>query len=550
MTPDMQFMIGQAVQAFQAGNHMRAEGLLIKILQSSPKNLPALHILGLIKAAESKHVEAADYLLRAVKLDPNEPSLRYNLAKALAASGKDLDSLIHHQRAAELMPQSPEVWLNFGKSLATLGRYQESLGAIEKALNIQPNYLEALINKSAVLNELKQYEESLLTSKHALDLSPLSKEVWSNQGGALKGLGYFTKALEAYEKAIAIDPKYAQAWFNRGVLLKELRRFDEAFSSYHSAININPNEVDAHWNLALLKLATGNFLQGFQEYEWRWKRANAEAYRHKNVSPLKKLGDVAGKKILVWAEQGLGDTIQFSRFMPELVELGAEIIFEVQPLLSSLMERSYPQVKVAPIGEQIEHVDLQIPMLSLPGVFGVDLGDVPNKIPYLLASSEKINFWRQKITGSSNKLSIGIACSGITGAPIPLEKFSEIIPYTNIFLIQKDLKSSDSEALVRFPSIQYLGEQIKTFDDTAGIIENMDLVISVDTSLAHLAGALGKRTWVLLPYVAEWRWLDSRDDSPWYPSMRLYRQVGAGDWDEVMQRVKEDLIILSANKEN
>jgi len=543
MNPQLQSMIGQAVQAFQVGNHARAETILQKILQLHPNNLPAIHILGLIKASEAKHSEAAQLLSKAVKLEPNDPSLRYNLAKALAASGMDIQSLPHHEKAATLTPKNPEVWLNYAKSLANLSRHEEALEKIHIALDIQPEYLEALISKSAILNELNHFDDSLATSDLALGVNPLAQDAWSNRGGALKGLGRFHDALDAYDRAISIDGNYSQAWFNRGVLLKDQKRFDEAMASYEKAIDIKPDDVDAHWNKALLQLTTGNLLEGFQGYEWRWKRSNAEAYRHKDISSLKSLQDLGGKSLLVWAEQGLGDTIQFSRYIPMLLSCGAKVFFEIQPPLASVIARSYPSVKTIPIGQNIEGIDFQIPLASLPGLFSTNLLTIPIQGAYLKSCPLKIEYWSQKLKSGNGKKNIGFACSGITGNPIPLEKFSTISSMANLFLIQKSLRKSDEESLNKVAGLQVLGDLMEDFEDTAGIVESMDLIISVDTSLAHFAAALGKKTWTLLPYVPEWRWLDNLEDTPWYPGMKLYRQQSPGDWDEVMQRVKQDILL-------
>jgi len=550
MNPQLQSMIGQAVQAFQVGNHARAETILQKILQLHPNNLPAIHILGLIKASEAKHSEAAQLLSKAVKLEPNDPSLRYNLAKALAASGMDIQSLPHHEKAATLTPKNPEVWLNYAKSLANLSRHEEALEKIHIALDIQPEYLEALISKSAILNELNHFDDSLATSDLALGVNPLAQDAWSNRGGALKGLGRFHDALDAYDRAISIDGNYSQAWFNRGVLLKDLKYFEEAIASYDKAIDLNLNDGDSHWNRALLQLNKGNFIEGFRGFEWRWKRANAESYRHKEIPTLQNAQDIGGKKILVWAEQGLGDTIQFCRYISLLEERGVKVLFEVQASLVSVMANSFPSVEVVALGQKIEGIELQVPVASLPMLFETTLSTIPKHSPYLKIPSSKKEDWKNKLLSQNGKLNIGIACSGNFNfdktdgnrRPIPLEKFNQLAPLANLFLVQKDLRALDETYVKQHPEIQYLGEAMQDFEDTGGIVENMDLVIAIDTSLAHFSAALAKETWVLLPSVADWRWLENQEETPWYSNIKLYRQQSPGDWDEVIQRVKNDLL--------
>jgi hypothetical protein len=260
---------------------------------------------------------------------------------------------------------------------------------------------------------------------------------------------------------------------------------------------------------------------------------------------LTSLSDVAGKKILVWPEQGFGDILQFARYIPKLTHLGAHVDFEIQESLVSLFQNQY-SCNVVAKGGAIDAVDFQVPLGSLPLLFKTNLDSIPADVPYIRVAPQKVQEWKNKLPLSKDKLNIGIACSGNINfdlkhgnkRPIPLEHFSELAKQHNLFLIQKEIRETDQIALKNLEMIHPLGDLINSFEDTAAIVENMDLIISIDTSLVHLAGALGKKTIVLLSWCPDWRWLTERSSSPWYPSATLVRQTSVGDWGSVMEQVK------------
>lgn len=672
-------MLQQAIQAFQSGNLSGSEVILKRVLAAYPKSLPALHILGLIKASQSKHVEAAELLKKAIKLNPTDASLHYNLAKALQESELDKESIPHHKKNLELAPSNPEAWLNYGKSLcklhldcealdifakalqvnpkyteaflnigatliklkryeeainayeqaitlkpdypeawlkrgaafSELNHHNEALGSYNKAIELKPDYHEAWSNRStclkelnyhdealasydttvskwpddhetwtyrgALLRELKNYDESLASLQKAIainsdyapawlcmgitfselkshddalasynkaiELKPDYHEAWSNRGLALKELKRYDEALGSYDKAIELKPEYYAAWLNKGVTFNDLRRYDDALGSYDMAISLKSDYHDAHWNKALTQLVIGNFKDGWQNYEYRWLRSNHEQMRHQHLPTLKNLDAISGKRVLVWSEQGFGDTIQFSRFLNTLSTLNAEIIFEVQEPIKTLLENSLDGCKVIGCGEAFSDVDFQIPLLSLPLLLNIDLDANISSTSYLKVSEESLAKWIQKLSLRSEKINIGIACSGNQehyndgNRSIALRFFEPLTKYANIFLIQKELRDPDQAFLSMHPEIRNLGNEIESFDDSASIVQAMDLIITVDTSLAHLSGALGKPTFVLLPWNPEWRWLLNRQDSPWYPTVKIFRQPAVGNWHAVMEEV-------------
>ncbi|MBT8581526.1 tetratricopeptide repeat protein [Polynucleobacter paneuropaeus] len=581
MNNPLDLMLNQAVQAMQNGNFSGAETILKRVIQAHPTNLAALNILGLATASQSKHREAVEIFKKAVRINNKDPGLHYNLAKAFLESGQDTDAIQHHKKTTEFAPKNPNAWLNYGKSLSNLGRHQEAIEKYDRALSIESGFAEVLLNKGASLKELKKYQEALECAEKALSINSSLAEAWSNRGVALKELRRYQEAIESFEKAISIKPDFYEAWSNRGLLLKELRRYQEAIESFEKAISIKPNFYEAwsnrgsalteikhydralesynqaidikpdfynaHCNKAFIQLLIGNFENGWENYEYRWGISKAEPYRHPNLPRLKEVQNLTDKKILVWGEQGHGDTIQFVRYIAALQDKGAKVTLEIQPSLKKLLADSIVKCEVICPGESSQKYDYEIPLMSLGLLFKTNLSSIPNKTPYLRASEAKLEFWSNNLKLKEDKLNIGIACSGFIGEKhfdnrlIDLEKFQPYSDRTNLFLIQKDLRAVDISYLESQKSIQYLGNGITNFEDTAAIIELMDAIVTIDTSIAHLAGALGKKTYLLLAWNPDWRWLQDRSDSPWYPSVNLIRQQSINNWDGCLESIFSSL---------
>jgi len=577
MSNPLDLMLNQAVQAMQNGNFSGAEIILKRVIQAHPTNLAALNILGLASASQSKHREAVEIFKKAVRINNKDPGLHYNLAKALLESGNDADAIQHHRKTSELAPKNPDAWLNYGKSLSNLGRHQEAIEKYDRALSNQPNFAEAFLNKGASLKELKKYQEALDCAEKALILNESLAEAWSNRGVALKELRRYQEAIESYEKAISIKPDFYEAWSNRGLVLKELRRYqeaiesyekaisikpdfyeawlnrgsalseiknyDQALESYNQAINIKPDFYNAHCNKAFIQLLMGDFENGWVNYEYRWGITKAEPYRHANIGRLKDVQEVKDKKILVWGEQGHGDTIQFVRYIQALQDRGAKVTLEVQPSLKELLATSITNCEVICPGDSSQKYDYEIPLMSLGLLLKTNLSSIPNKTPYLRTSATKLEFWSKNLRLKNDQLNIGIACSGFIGEKhfdnrlIDLDKFQPFADSANIFLIQKDLRPTDIAYLASQKSIRYLGNEIDSFEDTAAIIELMDAIVTIDTSIAHLAGALNKKTYLLLAWNPDWRWLQDRSDTPWYPSVNLIRQKSINSWDGCLENI-------------
>ena len=545
-------MLQQAIQAFQGGNFDSADLILKRVLQVDSKNLPALHIIGLIKASQSNFREAADYLARAARIHPNDASIQYNLAKALADSGNDKDALAHHKKAVALSPNDPKAWLSYGKTVSNLGRYEDALVCYGNALSLKSDYAEALLNKGATLKELKRYEEAIAFAEQALSINPNLAEAWSNKGVALKGLKRFDEAIAHYEKALSLKPDYHEAWTNKGATLHELKRFDEAIAHYEKALSLKPDYHEASCNMSLSLLLQGDFENGFPLYESRWASEKVSEIAGKRffgkpvwlgVEPLQ------GKAILLYGEQGLGDFIQFCRYVKLVSDLGAKVILEAPQSLAGLMGNLKGVSELVIKGEELPFFDYQCPLLSLPLAFNTNIHTIPNPSGYINLDNHpnKIMEWKARL-GLKSKPRVGLVWSGNPqhkndhNRSLLLEDILSHLPSQFEYIsLQKEVRELDRLTLDSSPHILNFANYLNDFVDTAALIDNLDLIISVDTSVAHLSAALGKKTLVLLPNVPDWRWLLDREDSPWYLSVKLYRQKSIGDWSGVLDRVKLDL---------
>jgi len=499
--------------------------------------LDGLNLLGV-----ERYEEAEFHFLESLNLIPDRISTLINLSATQIKLKKFSDAKNYLEKVIELDQNCAEAFLNLGNIHKEQNQFILALELFEVAIKINPNYPEALSNKGLALHELKRYDESLAFYDKAISLKPDYHEAWSNRGVTLSKLGRYDEALASYDKAISFKPDYHEAWSNKGTALHEIKQYEEALASYDKAISFKTNHSDAHWGKALIQLTLEDFKNGWKNYEYRWRKTVSDPLRHQQFPLLINLNQASGKRVLVWSEQGHGDTIQFSRLIKNLSDLNVDIIFEVQAGLKTLLEHSMKHVKVIGEGTSFERVDFQIPLMSLPLLLELDLQNIPSE-KYLEDSKEDSIAWKKKLNIANNKLNIGIACSGNErhindkNRSIDLKFFEPITDKANLFLIQKDLRGSDQDFLSTHPEIKFLGKEIKSFNDSASIIRAMDLVITVDTSLAHLSGALGKPTLILLPWNPEWRWLLDREDSPWYPTAKIFRQTHPGNWSDVIEDV-------------
>jgi tetratricopeptide (TPR) repeat protein len=531
-----------AIALHQRGQLGEAEPAYRKILQTAPHHFDAQHLLGVLKHQQGRHDEAATLIAAALQQRPNEAVALANYGAVLNALRRFAETVASCDKAIALKPDHPESFNNRGVALKELGRTEEALASYDKAIALRPAYAEAFNNRGIALRELKRTADALVSYDQAIALRPNYAEAYNNRGVALIELKRFDDALTSYATAITLKRSYAEAYNNSGAALYLLKRDDEARACYDRAIAFDAHYADAHWNKAQLTLLQGDFVSGWADYEWRWKIASA-APVHDLPQPLwRGGGEIAGKTILLHSEQGLGDTIQFCRYASLVAERGARVILEVQSPLKRLMADLPGAAQVIATGEPRPHFDFHCPLLSLPLAFGTRLETIP---PSCLRAPAASGEWT---TIPERRPRVGLVWSGNPAhkrdqdRSILLRAMLPLLDSGATFVsLQKDVRDSDAILLKERSDILDLRDHLGDFADTAALISQLDLVISVDTSVAHLAGALGKPVWLLLNDVPDWRWLLGRDDSPWYPAARLFRQDATCDWGKVIARVHEAL---------
>ena len=490
--------------------------------------------------------EALTSYNRAIDLRPDYAAAFSNRGATLHELKRYEEALASHDRAIALRPDSAEAHYNRGDALRELERYDEALASYDRALALRPDYAEAHSNRGNALNTLKRFDEALASYDRAIFLWPDYAVAFSNRGVTLHALKRYDEALASHDRALALRPDDAQALCNRGATLTELKRNEEALSNYDRAVALQPGLPVVHWNQAALRLLTGDFGRGWAEYEWRWKKASMARSMRNFPQPLWLGGDnISAKTILLHSEQGFGDTIQFCRYVPLVVARGARVVLEVEKPLQRLMATLAGTALVVTKGGPLPDFDLQCPLLSLPFAFRTELETIPSSTPYLHAPLQGLTDWETRL-GEKRRPRIGLAWSGSVAHERDADRsisLSALLPLLNsdatFVSLQKDVRPADAAVLDQCGDILHFGDAFGDFSDTAAFISKLDLVISVDTSIAHLAGALGKPVWVLLSYIPDWRWLLDRDSSPWYPTARLFRQNDTRTWDSVIMRARE-----------
>jgi Flp pilus assembly protein TadD len=504
LSPDQLF--AEAVRQHQAGDLGKAEALYRALLPQRPGHADLLHLLGVVVSQSGRPAEGAALMRQAIALNPTAPDYYLNLGNASGAAG--------------LTAQASDAYNDLGNLWQRQDRFTDAIAAYDKALALAPDHARALNNRGAALHRLGRYEEAMASAGRALDLQPDFADAAVNLGNALDGSGRRAEAIESFRRALTLRPDMALA----------------------------------HWNLALALLSEGQYAEGWREYEWRWRWPEFSEPERRFAQPIWRgePADALGGRLLVTAEQGFGDTIQFCRYLPLLARRGYTVIAEVQRPLHTLLWSSFaadgiaviPRTDTPLVVEGAPAFAVHVPLLSLPERFGTELATIPTPAPYLRADPTRAERWRRRLDGDFR---VGLVWAGRPEhvkdreRSIALAAFAPLcaVPGVRFYALQKGPADQDIDAS-GLP-ITALGEDLFDFAETAAAVMALDLVIGVDTAVMHLAGALGKPGWVLLSKVPDWRWLRDRTDTPWYDTLRLYRQTKLGDWDEVIDRATQDL---------
>ena len=488
---------------------------------------------------------------RVLGLDPNYAEAHYNLGNALKDLGRLEDAVASYQKALAIQPDFAEAHSNLGIALQDLGRLEEAVASYHKARDINPSFAKIHNNLGNALKDLVKFDDAVASYQKALAIQPDFAEAHSNLGIALKELGKLDDAVASYQKALAIQPDFAEAHNNLGTVLQDLGDSDEAVVSYRKAFSIKPDYVEAHKNLGIISLLLGDFETGWPEYSWRQLEDDSVLKIRAYSQPFWDGGNLTGKTLFVYPEQGLGDTIQFVRYLPMLRQRGGRVAFDV-PLPMVRLLRDLDGVDVAfKSGDSLPPFDCHISLMELPRLLGTTLDTIPASGAYLYAEKDRIALWRSRIGGEGFR--VGIAWQGNPSykadrsRSIALRFFEPLskIPGVRLISLQKHDGLDQFKDLPPDMTVETLGDDFDdgadAFIDTAAVMMGLDLIITSDTAVAHLAGALGAPVWTLLPFNPDWRWMLDRDDSPWYPSMRLFRQEKSKHWEGVIDRAAAEL---------
>ena len=529
------------------GDPAQAEVCYREVLRLRPNYAEAQNNLGAALRNQNRLAEAAVCYQEAVRLKPDYREAYENLGDVLGQLDRLDEGVAACQQALRVNPSSPAAHNNLGVILGKKELWDEAIAQYRQVLRLRPDHLDAQINLGNALLGKKQYAEAETCYRRVLSREPHSAKAHYNLGIALAEQDRHAEAEASYREAVRLKPDYADALSNLGNVVMEQGRVEEAIGFYQSALDLFPAgqvQADTHMGRALARLTLGDYPQGFAEYEWRWKTkrfANSPAYQQ----PLWDGSGLDGKTILFHAEQGLGDTVQFLRFVPLVKDRGGRVIVACQKPLLPLFSACPWIDRLVVQGETLPQFDVQAPLMSLPRILGTTLATLPSRVPYLSADPELVQRW-QKELATYPGFRIGVAWQGNPKNPadrqrsFPLASLAPLakLPGVRLFSLQKGPGSEQIDQ--RFPLVELgsrLDEAAGPFMDTAAVMTNLDLVISACTSLAHLAGALAVPVWIALKFAPEWRWLYGREDSPWYPTARLFRQPQPGDWTAVFDRM-------------
>ena len=538
-------------QQFERGNLLKSQGRLAEAiayfknaLVLQPNLIEAATNLAVTLHQTGDLAEAATYYQRAIEIDPNCAQAQNNLGILLQDRGNIADAVSCFQKAIALNPLYAKALNNLGATLQQQGELSSAIACFQQALSVNSNYVPALINLGAAMQAKSQPSEAQRLYERSIEAEPNNPTGHYHLGTLCSEINKIEQAISSLERAIFLQPNYVEAINNLGSAVEQLGDVSRAIWCYKKALEIDENCVKAHFNLGLVLLLTGDLPRGLAEYEWRWLTDQAKQLQRLNFDkPIWDGSDLNGQTILLRSEQGLGDAIQFVRYAEIVQQKGGKVVISCYQELKRLFKQIPGIEKVVVRREELPDFQVQAPLMSLPHILGTNLDNIPANVPYLAASPN----WQFSLNSDAN-FKVGIVWAGSSEHLKDFVRSSDLryflklldIPGVSFYSLQKQLSAAESTLLTQIPVID-LSDNLNDFADTAAVISQLDLVISVDTAVAHLAGALGKPVWILLSFMPDWRWLLEREDSPWYPTARLFRQQTLGDWEGVCDRIKTAL---------
>ncbi len=545
----IQLLMAMVLREYDAGRMAEAERICLQILAINVHHADALYVLGMIGFKSGRYELAERMIRRAIAVNSSHPFYHFNLANTLRAQDKIDESVPSYQRALELKPDFNEALINLGNALLGQQKLDEAAAAYSRALEFKPDCTEALCNLGAIYRQQNRLEEAVDCFERAQALMPENADLCCNLGDALHAQGKLDEAIHLYMRTLALEPNHLKAsnclcnaYFDKGEL-------DESIAWCGRTLAIKPDFGDALMNQCLLQLLLGDYANGWRNYEVRWKVYTPRFFKE----PLWQGAPLNGASIVLYAEQGLGDSLQFLRYVPLVQAAGGRVILDLPANLYRLAAQIPGLAALVKYGGSHPPFVCRCPLMSLPLAFGTTVETIPAQVPYLFAPKEALET-AAALAWPTSGLRVGIAWTGSPAHPknrarsVSLELLETLFDLEDVHFFSLQMGQAAAELAAHNLRITDLAPVTGDMADTAAQMMQMDLVISIDTSVAHLAGALGRPLWVLQPKVPDWRWLLEREDSPWYPTARLFRQPATGDWHSVIEKVRGELIKLAAQK--
>jgi tetratricopeptide (TPR) repeat protein len=552
----LQQQLESAISLHQAGRFADAGEIYRRILIQQPNHTDALHLLGVISHQTGHSDAAIDLIQRAIAINPGIAQYHNNLGNVLRDKGLSNEAIAAYRNAVRLKLDYPEAHYNLAVALRAIGQIDQAIAAYRNALSFNPKFADAHNDLGSALREKGSLDKSIAALREAIRLQPDLHKAYNNLANALQEKGQLDEAILALRHALQIKPDIAEIHNNLGNILRDRGLLDDAVAALRQAIRLKPEFAEAHYNLGLIYMLKGDFAEAWPEYEWRWRSKDFPSPRGEFSQPRWEGTELNGRSILLHSEAGFGDTIHFARYAPMVAARGGKVLLECHDSLLPLMRDITGIEKLISTTEPLSHFDVHCPMMNLPLAFRTTMQTIPATVPYLHADPSLIESWRARLGPADAQLRIGLIWAGnrrfrLDGTrSLNLQQLSPLarVPGVKFYSLQKDPPADQAKTPPPGLQLINLGPDLNNFSDTAAVMSLMDLIISTDTSVAHLAGALGLPVWLMLQFMPDWRWHLDREDSPWYPTMRLFRQKSLGDWPEVIERVAQALDALRNEK--